>query len=293
MNAKTINKVIRKKLADWLSSIDDLELIKQIEKDVIVTGGCIASMLLNEEVNDYDLYFKTKETALKIANYYCTKFNNSNQACAEVQDEEGRIKIYIKSKGVATEKGSEEILESGFSDAVDALSKIDDTPLVNTEEKPKYRPIFLSSNAITLAGAIQIIVRFYGEADEIHSNYDFAHCTNYWTYETGTTLNAGALAALLTKELVYMGSKYPLCSIIRTRKFIKRGFHINAGQYLKMCFQLNELDLHDVKVLEDQLIGVDSSYFNILIDGINKKIENDPNFKITTPYVTSIIDKIF
>jgi hypothetical protein len=292
MNTKTINKVIRKKLADWTSSIDDLSLIKDIERDVIVTGGCIASMLLNEEVNDYDLYFKTKETALKIANFYCSKFNATHSKTeAEVKDENGRIKIFISSAGVAAE--NEEVLENPFSDAVDALSKIDDTPLINTEEKPKYRPIFLSSNAITLAGAVQIIVRFYGDPEEIHSNYDFAHCTNYWTYETGVILNSNALAALLAKELIYMGSKYPLCSIIRTRKFIKRGFHINAGQYLKMCFQLNELDLKDVKVLEDQLIGVDSSYFNILISGINSKIESDPNFKITVPYVTSIIDKIF
>ena len=67
-----------------------------------------------------------------------------------------------------------------------------------------------------------------------------------------------------------MGSKYPLCSIIRTRKFIQRGYTINAGQYLKMAMQLNELDLKDVSVLQDQLIGVDSAYFDMVIR-CNKK----------------------
>jgi hypothetical protein len=90
-----------------------------------------------------------------------------------------------------------------------------------------------------------------------------------------------------------MGSKYPLCSIIRTRKFINRGWHINAGQYLKMCLQLNELDLNNIDVLEDQLIGVDSAYFMMLIDSIRNKQLTDDNFELNNSYIISIIDKIF
>jgi hypothetical protein len=90
-----------------------------------------------------------------------------------------------------------------------------------------------------------------------------------------------------------MGSKYPLCSIIRTRKFINRGWHINAGQYLKMCLQVNELDLNNIDVLEDQLIGVDSAYFMMLIDSIRNKQLTDDNFELNNSYIISIIDKIF
>ena len=107
------------------------------------------------------------------------------------------------------------------------------------------------------------------------------------------TLMPAALEALLAKELKYVGSKYPLCSVIRTRKFIKRGFHINAGQYLKMIMQLNDLNLSDVAVLEEQLVGVDSSYFHILIDALKVKQNNDPNYQIDNNYLVSIVDKIF
>lgn len=294
MNTKTINKLLSKKISDWLSSIDDFELVKHIENNIIITGGCIASLLIKEDVNDYDIYFKDKKSALMVSEYYVKKFNDANsKSTAQVKEEDERIKIYIESKGVAVEDGNEKILDTSFSNAVDALSKIDDTPHIDESNKDKYRVVFLSSNAITLSNDIQIIIRFYGEPDEIHKNYDFAHCTNYWTKESRVVVNSNALESLMTKELVYLGSKYPLCSIIRTRKFIKRGFHINAGQYLKMCFQLNDLNLNDIKVLEDQLVGVDSAYFMMLIDGLNKKIEQDPNFKITTPYIVSIIDKIF
>src|SRR3546814_17023564 len=127
---------------------------------------------------------------------------------------------------------------------------------------PTYRPVFMSTNAITLSDKIQIVLRFYGEADAIHENYDFVHCTNYWTSkDANLTLRQPALESLLCKELRYVGSKYPVCSVIRLRKFIRRGWVINAGQILKMMMQVSELDLTNPAVLQDQLTGVDSAYF--------------------------------
>lgn len=60
-----------------------------------------------------------------------------------------------------------------------------------------------------------------------------------------------------------------------------------------MCMQLNELNLKDVKVLEDQLVGVDSGYFSMLINALQKKKESDPEWNVDDNYVAAIIDKIF
>lgn len=90
-----------------------------------------------------------------------------------------------------------------------------------------------------------------------------------------------------------MGSKYPLCSIIRTRKFIARGYHINAGQYLKMAFQLNELDLKDHKVLYDQLAGVDTAYFQAFLDDMERMKQQDANFVPDEGYYFEAINRIF
>src|SRR3546814_13834921 len=80
----------------------------------------------------------------------------------------------------------------------------------------------MSTNAITLSDKIQIVLRFYGEADAIHENYDFVHCTNYWTSkDANLTLRQPALESLLCKELRYVGSNYPVCSVIRLSKFIR------------------------------------------------------------------------
>lgn len=93
--------------------------------------------------------------------------------------------------------------------------------------------------------------------------------------------------------LIYQGSKYPICSVIRTRKFIQRGWRINAGQYLKMCMQISELNLKDIKVLEDQLTGVDAAYFEQLIRATQKHMSETGSTDIDQVYLVQLIDKIF
>jgi len=156
--------------------------------------------------------------------------------------------------------------------------------------RPKFRPVFMSTNAITLSHKIQLVLRFYGEPDEIHKTYDFVHCTNHWTsWNDKLTLRQEALESILTKELRYVGSKYPVCSAIRLRKFIARQWTINAGQILKMIMQINELDLNDFAVLRDQLTGVDCAYFCEMLGKLHDK---DPQ-KINSAYLCEIIDRMF
>ena len=60
MKKKTINAIISKKVKEWLNSITDDEVKKYISDKIIVTGGCITSMLLNEEISDFDITLKIK-----------------------------------------------------------------------------------------------------------------------------------------------------------------------------------------------------------------------------------------
>lgn len=311
LKSKTIKSVIRNKVNDWLSSIEDEELRNLCRKEAIVTGGCIASMLLGEEVNDFDIYFRTKSTVAKVAEYYVKQFQKGRQAqggvpvniyVEETTDSAGeaRVRIVVKSAGVAGEgqKQDYQYFENGndhdagqyVNEAFDPLADVKDVSEQVSNEHPKYSPVFLSSNAISLRGKVQLILRFYGDPDKIHGNYDFVHCMNYW--ESGAsslTLKTEALESLLSKALVYRGSKYPLCSVIRSRKFIERGWRINAGQYLKMAMQISALDLTDHTILEEQLTGVDVAYFAEVIEKIKEK---DPN-KVDAAYLTEIIDRMF
>lgn len=290
MNRKNIKAVLSKKIGAWLESIEDEGVRKAAKKDAIVTGGAIVTMLLGEEVKDYDVYFKTRATATSVAEYYVSKFLETHpdmKGSITVEQKEERVAIKVKSKGVAGDIPDDEPHE-------DVFDKLPEETEEEKKEKPRYRPVYLSSNAITLSDKIQIVIRFYGEPEQIHENYDFVHCTNYWTSaDNELVLRPEALEAILNKDLRYVGSKYPICSVIRARKFIQRGWKINAGQYLKMLFQISQLDLQDLQVLEDQLVGVDSAYFLMLIDALSAKREEDPGFKIDSAYLATIIDRIF
>ena len=281
MNSKNIKRHLNNKIADWVKSVDNEEVARAIEENVIVTGGSIVSLLTGEEPHDYDIYFRTKEALEKVCKYYADLWNkkpDKKGSVSVVVDGEDRVKMWVQSSGVAEEK-----------------EKTDEPERNNKgDKKSPYRPTFFTSNAITLSDKIQIVTRFYGEVEEIHKNYDFAHCTCSWcSWDNELNLPVKALECIINKELHYIGSKYPLCSIIRTRKFINRGYHINAGQYVKMAMQLNELDLTDIEVLKDQLTGVDSAYFEVMIDALNEQKEKNEDFRFDSSYVIELINRIF
>lgn len=321
MKVKTIKSILRYKIDQWLATIEDETVRGLAAQNTIVTGGSIASMLLGEPVNDYDIYFKDRMVAVAVANYYIARFKVKLKIGIEAAisldtSVPDRIKIVIKSAGIASEDGTSKPYEyfeaasqddsaggayvsdvmrdpGDIQDKLEELQeKVADSSSKNNSDFSLllYRPVFLSTNAITLSNSIQIVIRFWGDPDTIHGNYDFAHCTNYWqSWDGALILRPAALEALLTRELRYIGSKYPLCSIIRLRKFIARGWTINAGQILKMCMQVSQLDLTSVLVLEDQLTGVDVAYFLQVIDRLKEKDSE----KVDYAYLIEIIDRMF
>lgn len=280
MNRKAIKSILAKTHRNFVESIKDDVVKELINKNSIISGGAIVSLLTGEEVNDYDYYFTNKETCLAVANYYAKQFNSAHKGKKQVDvrdDEFGRITCFISS---SCEVGEGEDVKNSTLD--------------ESNEEDSYKAIYFTSNAITLKGKIQLVIRFHGDPAEIHKNYDFVHCTNYWlSSDRDLHLNIRALESILAKELLYQGSKYPLCSIIRTRKFIKRGWSINAGQYVKMAMQLNDLDLKNIEVLKEQLTGVDDSYFDMFIGAIQRRRDDDPGFELNAIVVSELIDKIF
>ena len=302
MQANTINKILNKKFDNFLSSIKDDKLIILLKDNTIITGGCITSMLLNEPVNDYDLYFRDIKTTKAVAEYFLKVFKKNKKdkdaklLTMKVIEEDSRIKIVIQSFGVESETADNN--DYMFFESLDPGSpeqeKFIETTMeviakIPKDKKDKYRPIFITSNAITLSNDIQLILRFYGEPEEIHKNYDFIHCTNYWTsWNRKLILNKEALQSILEKQLIYSGSLYPICSIMRIRKFIERGWKINAGQIFKICYQISKLNLDDPKVLYDQLLGVDIAYFIQLLH-----LLKTGNRDIDYIYICELIDKIW
>lgn len=289
-----------------------------IKQNCLITGGAIVSLLQGEAPHDYDVYFRNEESLKRVCEYYVRKYieltgkpadgyspqvqrcrwNEAKNAWTVLKNDEvyddPRLRIFIRSRGACGEDYDNQ-KNSEFNREVAVLNEaIKEKRKENKGKISPYTPIFMTNNAITLSDSIQIVLRFYGEPADIHNNYDFVHCTSYWTcWDNELVMPARALEAIINKELYYIGSKYPLCSIIRTRKFINRGWNINAGQYVKMVLQLNDLDLKNLHIFEEQLIGVDSAYFGYLILCIEKAKQNDENFVMDSGYLINLINEVF
>lgn len=268
---------------------------------------------------DYIDTSKWPPTPVKPMHETLVKTENRRNCKGELED---RIIIYAKSAGVVSETQSkyeyfeqrEEHEADDFmnslktdsdSQAEHAYEEMSEAPLKYAEDlasdlrrpagrpptgiEGKYRPVFLSENAITLSHKIQLVVRFYGEPAEIHQNYDYAHCMCWYKLDGDElVLPQEALECILSKTLIYKGSLYPLASIFRLRKFIARGWRITAGQLLKIMWQISEIDLKNKEILRDQLIGVDQAYMHQLLRALETK-----DGKIDATYLTKLVDEIF
>lgn len=281
-----------------------LDLWGNIYDSVLVSGGSIASMLLDEPVNDYDIYFTNKKVAYLVASYYLRDMVNRGKLAstdkvpsAQIRDNEsGGIEVYIKSMGVAGEatQGTNQYQyfegARGTDDEVE--NQIDNFLKGYKAEtkgtKARYIVQFMTSNAITLRDDIQLIFRFCGNASVIHNNFDFTHCKNYWTREEGLVYNPDALQALLERRLYYSGSLFPLAAMFRVRKFLARGFRISASEIVKMSYDISKLDLDDPRVLREQLLGCDFAYFHQVVNMLKNRAEG-----IDRTYLFKILDEVF
>lgn len=265
MSEKAIKSKLKGVLSKLTKSIDDEEIKRLVTSDSIVSGGCIASMLLGEDVNDYDIYFNNSETAYKVAQYYVGR-----------DIKEGRVEVLRTVITNIKGEGESRVFcktSSGISRAMHA------TP---------FSVRCITSNAITLSDDVQLIIRFSGVPEEIHKNFDFIHCTNYYTSgDEKLVLNVPAMQSLMSRRLYYHGSLYPIATIMRMRKFIDRGWTISAGQIAKVAIQLMGVPLTR-ELLVEQLMGVDlmfmGPFLRTIIDG-----EGD----IDKEYLATLLDEAF
>jgi hypothetical protein len=314
MQFKTIKSVLKRKINHWVDHVEDDRIKKIIKENAIVCGGSITSLLMNERVNDFDIYLKTVDAAKEVSCYYVALFKKNpppkfkdklTEIDIGVIPSHDRVKIVVKSAGIASEDGPtdyqyfemlppEESGEAAFEYVNKIMETLGKVKTDEGDEKPKYRPVFITTNAITLSDDIQIVVRFVGNIDKIHENYDFTHCKCGYDYATNELyVPQDAMESMMNKELKYTTSRYPLCSIIRMRKFIKRGWHINAGQIVKIAWDLHLLNLADVSVLEDQMVGVDTAYFHEVIRLLKEQQSGEEKRTVDGAYLMQIIDKVF
>lgn len=301
---KTIIRTISHKMNKWLESIADEPLRERVRRAYFVSGGAIASMLLGDLPNDYDVYMTDLEVARDLANYYLAELQkpeegeNASDKTSELVSKvearivDDRVRIMIKSAGVLdAEQGLdgyqyfEQLPVAEMDQYIERLRK---------KKDKDFHPAIATSNAISLHGGVQIIFRFVGTPDVVHKNFDFVHCLGYYhpnvhsfDDSSGLQITTATLESILTRELQYVGSMYPICSMFRIKKFVNRGWTITAGTMLKISWDISKLDLHIPSVLQEQLVGMDAAYFHQVICLLKEAGDIDRT------YLFEIVNRVF
>ena len=169
MKSTQITKLLKGMIDNLCKTINNQEMINIIKYNSYITGGCIPSMLLDEYVNDFDVYFYSNENALSVKKYY-----------------------------------------------------------KNKEKTEKFHVKLITDNSINLSDKIQMIIKFTGKPEDVVDSFDWKHIKSYFIYPDKLFLIDDVYKLVMEKELVYTGSEYPLSSLLRTRKFIKKGWHIST-----------------------------------------------------------------
>ncbi|MFA5433075.1 MAG: hypothetical protein WC319_09450 [Candidatus Paceibacterota bacterium] len=151
---------------------------------------------------------------------------------------------------------------------------------------PSWKINLITDNAINLNNKIQIITKYYGQPEKLIDNFDWAHIKSYYT---GGILHLcpDFYQYIVEKDLVYTGSEYPLSSLLRTRKFIKKGWHVSTKTMVHITLDVlskfgNNItpediiefgrDVHENEFRED---SIEEAYERWSIDKVSNPLHED------------------
>lgn len=251
-------------------------LRNKIEGKFFIAGGAISSIISGEKVNDYDIYF-TDVDALNSFILHVTKEHEHNEfgmvwrpnkVYRDNNCPSGMVVITDMSGNPINIRNAEYFDKDYMS-----LQGLNSSTM-GTARGDDY---FLSENAISFSNGIQVIFRFVGEPEDVVlKNFDFAHCTGYMRHkcDKGLVLPNEMIRANVAKKLIVRGTKYPIDSLQRMKKYISRGYAMEVTELFKLVFAINDLNLRELSILRDQLIGIDASYLKEFIEVLDERIKN-------------------
>lgn len=158
----------------------------------------------------------------------------------------------------------------------------------------------ISPNAIsyrTEGATYQIITKesFIGNPNTVIDNFDYTICMGaYDIRKDNFVLHKNFLLDLSKRMLCFNeNAPYPLCSLFRLRKFMKRGFSISGSEIIKLGLSVNNLKITNYKELREHLLGIDTLFLKDLTDTLLEKKETAYDFHLFLHEIDMHIDKYY
>ena len=124
---------------------------------------------------------------------------------------------------------------------------------------------------------VQLIKCVVRPMPETIDGFDFTICQGGFDLEQ-FLFGVDFFRHLAQRKLVFnTNSEYPICSLYRARKFIKRGFHFSGIEAIKLGLRIQALKIDTYADLRKQLMGIDTMFLKELTDSLAGQSEKAYN----------------
>jgi hypothetical protein len=158
-------------------------------------------------------------------------------------------------------------------------------------DAPWFKEVYKSDSAITYTSSItgsriQIIYnpKIIGNVFDIINKFDFTICMCAYNFANLSFYCAkNYLTDNISKRLVFnINTPYPISSLYRLQKYIKKGYKFSGIDSVKMALTINSLHIKTINDLKDQLQGVDTLALKDLTDKLGSFGEAAKSYEFKT-----------
>ena len=123
---------------------------------------------------------------------------------------------------------------------------------------------------------LQLIKAVFGTPKEVIDSFDFTICKGAFHLKDGFIFGDDFFQHLAQRRLVFnIKAGFPICSLYRARKFIKRGFSLSGIEAIKLGLSIQSLKIETYKDLRKQLMGIDTLFLKELTDSLKGQEEKE------------------
>lgn len=175
--------------------------------------------------------------------------------------------------------------KNAFDTCCNAFSEGDESPTFTTTETA-----WTHNDGKT---TYQLICCLFGTPEQVLSSFDFTCCMGAWIPKTNEfEIDALFLKHCAQHRLVFNpNAKYPVCSLWRSVKFLKRGWVMPAVECIKLALCIHHLHIEDRKELKRQLLGIDTLFLKEMTDALELSGNLPYDYMEAVDYIMGFLDK--
>lgn len=115
---------------------------------------------------------------------------------------------------------------------------------------------------------------------QIFDNIDFSICMCAYDFEEERFIfHKSFIESYRSNSITFnIKTPYPISSLLRTKKYEKKGYIFNTKELLKICFTINRLNIKTYEDVINHLVGVSTSYYQDFLEYISSDYYKDMEF---------------